>query len=164
MAYDPNMNRWIMASCRTWFENNKLNDIKIFYEYTKHKDIDDHTTKYEIQQYGEFRMDGPDYKQITKNEQWYDVIINVLVTQTLNEGNSDEVELLIGSIAVCFAECIPVFRYGSSDNILNDNTQIGVLKRVNQKSGEVNVARFGQANPDTQITQASIESNYRLKL
>ncbi len=157
MSYNLNMNRWIMASCRTWFENNKQNNIKIFYEYFKHKDVTE-------QQYAEFRLNGPDYQLITKSEGRYDVDINLLVTQVLNDGNTDEIELLIGSIAVCFAECIPVYKYGSIDNLVNDGSLIGNLVRVNEKNGEVNVSRFGQANPDTLISQASIDSRYTMRL
>ena len=164
MAFDPNISRWLLASCRAWFDSHRLNNATLFYEYTRHKQLENPTTGLVIQQYGEFRLNGPDHRKVTHNEEWYDIVINVLCTQDLNEGQSDEIDEFIGNIYVCFTECIPVYRYGDSSNLLNDNTYIGFLKRTDEKNGQVNLSRFGQANPDSLLTQVSIEASYRMKL
>ena len=161
---DPNMPRWIMASCRTWFNAHVQNGVKIFWEYTRHKDVTDKKTGQAIKRYAEFRLNGPFYTLKTSNECWYDVDINVLLTQNLTQGASDEIEDLIGSLFVCFTQSIPIYRFGPADNVINDSSQIGCLMRMNERGGEVDVSRFGQANPDTLVTQASIEAMYRLKL
>jgi hypothetical protein len=164
-VFDPNMSRWIMASCRTWFETNKQNNIPIFYEYTRHKNITQNETKHEIPQYAEFRLNGPDYRQISANEVWYNIEINVLCSQTLIEGQADVMEMLIGSIYPAFTTCIPVYRYGDPIlNALNDSSFVGPLMINDEKDGQVNVYRFGQANPDTLFSQTSLEGGYRLKL
>ena len=165
VVFDPNMSRWIMASCRVWFETNKLNNVPIFYEYTRHKNITQNNTVVPASQYAELRLDGPYYRQITANEAWYNVDINVLCTQDLKEGQADLIESLISSIYVCFPICIPVYRYGDPlANVLNDSSFIDGMRRTDERDGEVNVQRFGQANPDTLLSQVSIEAGYRLKL
>ena len=170
MAYDPNMSRWIMASFRTWFDATKLNEIPIFYEYTRHKNITQNETMPEAQQYAEFRLNGPFYSKVTAIEEYYDVMLNVIVTQDLNEGKADEMDMLIGSIQVCFTDCIPIYRYGIVDlsgpngSNINDSSLVGGMLIHDDKMGSVEVLRFGQANPDTLLSQTSIEANYRMKL
>lgn len=163
--FDPNMSRWIMASCRNWFETNKLNAIPIYYEYTRHKNITQNETKREVPQYAEFRLNGPDYKQVTANEVWYSVELNLLCSQSLVEGQADLIEKLLGSIYVCFTTCIPIYRYGDITlDAKNDSSFVGPLMIADEKDGQVNIYRFGQANPDTLFSQTALEAGYRLKL
>jgi hypothetical protein len=98
MAFDTNMSRWMMASCRTWFDAKRLNNALIFYEYTRHKQLVDSTTGITAQQYAEFRFNGPDYRKVTSNEEWYFVQLNLMCTQDLNEGDSDQMDEFIGNI------------------------------------------------------------------
>jgi hypothetical protein len=165
MARDPNMPRWIMASCRQWFETNKLNGISIFYEYTRHKNIDQNETVHQLPQYAEFRLNGPDYKRLSGNEETYSIEINVLLSQDLIEGQADTMEYLISYLMPCFTSCIPVYRYG--DPLLdaaNDNSLIGGLLITDEKDGQVNIYRFGQANPDTLFSQTALEVGYRMHI
>ena len=159
---NPKMNRWIMASCRTWFDTKKLGDLTVFWEYSRHKQIQQQ--KQELQSYAEFRLNGPDYRRVSGNEEWYDVTINVLLTQNLNEGDSEAMEFLIGQVVPCFTNSIPVYKYGKIDDPENDESLIGCLQTIKGRDGEIEISRFGQANPDTLLTQTSIESEYRLKL
>ena len=163
--FDPNMPRWIMASCRQWFETNKGDtDLKIFYEYTRHKDITQGETRPEIPRYAEFRLNGPDYRKISGNEESYTIEINVLLSQTLIEGQADLMDQLAGLLTPCFTTCIPVYKYGVNMNPDNDGSLIGGLMLADEKDGQVNFYRFGQANPDTLFTQAALEAGYRMNL
>jgi hypothetical protein len=156
---NPDMVRWIMASCRSFFYERR-NGIPLFFENTGPKTLLDAAGN-PTKTYGEFRLEGPYFRQVNAVEQQYDIVINILVHTGINVTDSDEIERALGSFASIYQSVIPVYRYGNG--IGDDQTFVGCLQLLVTKGDEVKVSRFGQANPDTRLAQASIDGNYRMK-
>lgn len=158
---DPNMPRWLMASVRVHFaELIGATDVLI-YEHTGPKDYLDMNGR-PVKGYAELRVTGPYYRAMSLSEGWYDIDINVLCSIPLKMTNADEIERLIGLYYSLMTPTIGVFKYGNGPD--DDGSQIGCLELLPQREGDVKVSRFGQANPDTQFIQATVEAQYRLKL
>lgn len=156
---NPDMVRWIVASCRYFF-NERRNSIPLFFENTGPKTLLD-SQGYPTKTYAEFRIEGPYFKQNNAVEVQYDVIINILVHTGINVIDSDEIERALGLFASIYVNAIPVFRYGN--RLGDDQTYVGCLQTLVTKGDEVRVSRFGQANPDTRLAQASIDGSFRMK-
>jgi hypothetical protein len=161
LALDPNMVRWIVASCRVFFAARR-GSYSLFFENIGPKDLKDIHGQ-SIPLYGQFRIDGPYIHTPTKNEIWYDVEINILCQSVIDNRDSDLIEQMIGTFAAAYEYAIPVMKYG--DNEGDDSTvQIGCLIQLLEKGEQIRVNRFGQANPDTKLAQASIDGSYRMRL
>lgn len=165
---DFDINRWINASCRDFFNSNRTPNamgalpIPLYFEATGAKNLIDVTTGKPIMDYAEFRLDGPFRQQMTATETWYDIEINILCISLVRDDYSDQLEVTLGVFATAFQYCIPVFKYG--DLPQDDQTKIENLILLQDKNEQVRVSRFGQANPDTRLVQGSVEGHYRLKL
>lgn len=148
--------RWIMASARDFFKENS--HFPLFFEHTGDK-----TLKGPITKYAEFRLDGPFATKVTKNETYYDIEINILCIATLNESYADDLEEVLGDFMSIFAiGWFHVFRYGDHD--VDDQSKVGCMILSTGKHEEIRVSRFGQANPDTRVLQASVEAHYQMRL
>jgi len=157
---DPNIVRWIVASCRTFFNTRKGN-YPLFFENTGPKKLQDAQGN-PIASYAEFRVNGPYYRKITTTEEFYDVELNVLCHTGINNTDSDEIERMLGTYFSAFAPTIPILRYGNG--LSDDQSQIGCLMLYGEKGDQIRVSRFGQANPDTKLAQGSIDGSYRMRL
>jgi len=156
---DQDMVRWIIASCRAFFFNRRQG-YTLFFENIGAKNLKDTSGK-EVPYYAEFRVDGPGVRQLTKREYVWEIEINVLLHGAVDVRYSDEIEKMLGVFAAAFEDAIPVYRYG--DGVRDDQSQIGCLRLFSEKGEEVQVSRFGQANPDTKLTQASVDGRYRMR-
>lgn len=157
---DPNIVRWLVASCRAYFKS-RQGIYPLFFENTGPKNLIDSNGQ-PINSYGEFRIEGPYIRYVTTNETWYEVELNILCHTGINAANSDEIERMVGLYAAAFANSIPVMKFGNSEG--DDRTvQVGCLILLDNKGEQVRVSRFGQANPDTKLSQASIDGTYRMR-
>jgi len=155
-----NIVRWIIASARKYFHT--FSRYPMFYEHTGPKTLTLPNGR-PITEYTEFRLDGPYTQQITKRETHYEIEINVLCVTTVDQGNADKIEDVLGSIHSIFSKGnFPVLRYG--DSSIDDESHIGCMLLRTDKREEVRVSRFGQANPDTRVLQASVEGHYQMRL
>ena len=152
--------RWIMASCRHFFHDRR-GQFSMFFEHAGSKDLRTDAGG-KIVDYFEFRLDGPFSQQHSKNETEYAVEINILCISNLKTKYTDQIEIMVGIAAASFELNIPVFRFG--DQPQDDQSLVGCLKLVQGKNEQVRVSRFGQANPDTQVIQASVEGHYTMRL
>lgn len=156
------MVRWIVASCRKYFDSNR-GDVPLFYENTGPKRMLDSSGK-PLKSYAEFRIDGPYYRRLSAYETYYDIDLNVLCHTGIDTLYSDEIERMLGIFAVAFTEAIPVYKYGRDVMGVDDSSRVGCLIRLDGKNEAVRVSRFGQANPDTPLAQASVDGTYRMKM
>lgn len=159
---NPNMVRWITASCRSHFNDRKM-DIPLFFPNVGSKRLQDELGK-PISLYAEFRVDGPYYQKMNAKEERYDVDLNVLCQAGINTGDSERILYALGIFSAAFTDVIPVFRFGRDTDGVDDQSLIGCLIRNDEKNEAVRVSQFGQANPDTQLAQASVDGSYRMRL
>lgn len=161
MALDPNMVRWIVASVRTFF-NSRRGDYHLYYENVGKKDLKDSNGR-PITVYGQLRIDGPYIRTPTSNETQYEIEVNVLCQSNVDNTNADVIEAMLGQFVTAYEYAIPVMKYGNGPS--DDRTvQVGCLVQIADKGEQIRVNRFGQANPDTPLAQASIDGSYRMRL
>jgi len=116
----------------------------------------------EDQVWYELRMDGPLYQQKTTDELRMDVEVNVLVSVVQDSRDIYKIRRHCGLVASMFTSCIPLKRYGDiADDVLNDETQIGVLQVRTERREETGINYFGKVRPDTNLEQATVEGHYR---
>jgi len=159
-AEKKDMPRWIMASCRSFFTQRR-GAWPMFFMHLTQKDLQKNTGQ-AILSYFEFRLDGPYIQQLTSNEDRYTIEINVLCISNVDAKYSDEIEKMLGQMAAAFEPVIPLFRFG--DQLQDTRAKLGCLTLMQDKREAVIISRFGQANPATEVIQASIEGHYEFRL
>ena len=142
-----NWPRWIYASASKVFQTMAdAYPIYFFLEGTKRRT----DTK---SNFIEFRMQGPRVTEISNGYYRLDVEINILYSIAI----SSDFHLpykIAGKIVETMSD-ICVYKYNDGDALL------GVLTLKRQP---VVVAHFGQARPDTEVVQGTIEGSYTMHL
>lgn len=155
---DVNLPRWLMASVRNHFYDRR-GGVYLHFEGTGSRNTKDDAGN-EIIQWAELRVDGP-YQQIyTLRDTAYILEVNLLIMAGVNDVETNAIDRLMGLFGAAFTNCISVFKYGDGPD--DDQSQIGHLKLIPSKTGEVQFTRFGQVGPDTRFLQASIEGHYKM--
>lgn len=154
---DPNLSRWIWASCSKFFDDRK-GDLTIFFEG------DDRDTA-KLKDFIEFRMDGPRSRTISHNYTRHDVFINILVQSTMDSMDTHRFWRTVGLVQALFVPCIPVYKYGDGPDD-DPSVMVGVLQIRNDgfNGEQLKVSAFGQVDPTVRVQQATIEANYRMNL
>lgn len=149
-----NWARWIKTSIVKYFDTNK-GSYTLFVE-----GADRHTQ--DLQTWVEVRTDGPYIREVSKNYYKLTVEVNLLLSSIVNE-NIYTQDALCGYFQSLFT-CIPVFRYGPSDDIANDNVQFGELVLFDHMRESIKLNHFGIIRPDTNLIQSTVEGHYLMWL
>ncbi len=155
MAQDKNWDRWIFASVSKHFDDNKQG-FKLFIEGNDY-DLSTETN------YFEFRMNGPMLREMSKDFWKLEIVVNILVVSKRDDRSIHTIHSNVGIAAAAFTKCIPVFKYGSSDD--DDRTiQLGVLELDTRGQLGIEISHFGQVGPDTKEMQSWVEGSYCMYL
>lgn len=154
---NPNWTRWIWASATKWWDDHK-GDLPIFFEG------DDRDTA-DLQDYIEFRMDGPKFVEFTADSYEVRVQINILVASVMNSKTTHRFQQTMGLVQSMFSKTIPVFKYGDMPQD-NPSELIGCLQiQMNGRNSEkLSVNQFGQIEKTFRMQQATIEAEYRMDI
>lgn len=156
MTIDPNWGDWIYRSCAKHFFNN-VEGIHLHVEGAPRN-----TTG--LNEWLEFRLDGPFYKHYTKDHYRADVEINILIAQ-LDSKTPYRIHKMCGIVEAAFHNNIPVYRYGDiTDNIQSDGSHLGCLVMQAGPKETVRKSFFGKVRPDSNLMQASVEGHYQILL
>jgi hypothetical protein len=151
------MTRWIFASLSLNFNQAAIDaNIPMFIEGQDRETAD-------LQQYYEFRMNGPRFIEVNKNFWHADVEIDILCIQKRTEKNNHLIYDLCG---IMFAACIPsipVYKFGNGPDD-NSTVQVGCINLTKHLDDRILVTHLGQLGPDLVELQSSIEAYYRLEL
>lgn len=143
---NSNWARWIFASCAKHFKDG-AETISFFLEDEEF----DYTT---LRQWVEFRLTGPDFKEIGQNFWRIDVEINLAINTVVDNVSSGYTnQILQGQFSALFTN-IPLYQYGDDDDSL-----FGCLDLVS----DARVMYFGR-NPNTRILHSQVEGNYQTQL
>lgn len=157
MPVNPNWNRWIKASVASYFKTISASfNIPLVFEGTEKNTAQD-------QDYFEFRMNGPIYKEETNNQFRVDICINILVTSKRDLNDFYRHETNIGKITTAFNEAIPIYKMGSEAG--DDPTALVdclILNKMGDRT--ITVQEIGQIDSQSLATQAAIEGCYRVFL
>ena len=151
--------RWIMSSCRTYFDQRR-GRWPMYFMHQAQKDLKKGHGQ-AVVSYFEFRLDGPYIQTMTSNETKYTIEINILCISNVDNKFTDEMEMMLGQMASAFGPVIPFYRFG--DQPQDTRTQVGCLLLLQEKNESVIISRFNQANPATEIIQASVEGHYEYR-
>ncbi len=152
---DPNLPRWMEASCRAWFDALRQG-IPLYFEHTGLRPVQDDKS------YAEFRFDGPYSVSPSKGTTHHYAEINILCTTYVDRADADTISRLTGVFHSAFRNCIPVYRYG--DGPYDDQTYVGAMMISDERGEKVRTSYFGQVNPDTNVIQATVEGHYKMTL
>lgn len=152
---DSNWSRWIFASATKKFQI-VADDLTI----PLYIEGIERLTK-EDSSWLEFRLDGPNIREISKNCYRLDVAINILWAIHLDSGDFHAGRVIAGKLQEAMT-CFEVRKYG--DGPFDDGSLVGVLKLQQDKSNIIRSGDFGQLRPDTQITQGTVTGPFRMFL
>lgn len=156
----PNLPRWLIASCSKHFDNYR-GTCFLHFEGNGPRPIDAHAAR-DHPFWAEFRLDGPYVTQCTKNEEVYDIEINVLLVSVVEDTYAYRIQELMGVFGQAFTPSISVFKYGKEPQ--DDDSYVGCLQLKTGKGERVIYSNFSQIGPNTSIKQGSIEGHYRMHL
>jgi hypothetical protein len=146
--------RWIFASISKHFDTHR-SGIEMYVEGQDRKtDVDD---------FFELRMDGPYYRELSKNFFEVRFEINVLIQSELND-NYHRIHEIIGIVSDAFFTPINIYRFGSEqedDGSFFDCVSLSFEKR---RRDALEIHQFGKIEPSTKIMQATVEGHYELNV
>ena len=159
----PLLGRWLFASISKHFNDRRGS----FYMYVEGQPRDATAPK----DFFELRIDGPDYKELSKNYWSIYLEVNCLVQSACDDTNYQRIHDNCGKVAYMFDDIL-VYRYGEKDPTKplydpeNDDSFIGCLKLEQSpgKTGEKLVTRnFGIIEQSTLLMQSCVEGHYSME-
>ena len=148
---NSNWPRWLYASTSKYFQA-----IADAYPIHMYLESVERNTK-EESKWLEFRMDGPQTREISKGYFRLDVEINILWSVHLDSTDFHEQQRILGALIEAMTD-ICIHKYGDDDSLL------GTLILQQDPNNPIRGNNFGQVRPDTQLVQGSVEGAYRMYL
>jgi hypothetical protein len=102
----------------------------------------------------EVRLDGPDYKEVSKGCFKVHVSVNHIITVLVDEQDLYVYDKVMGLAQAMYENCIPVFKYGDGPD--DDNSGLFELIRVDK----LRTIQYGQVNEKTRLLQGSVTGEY----
>jgi len=149
-SYLLDIPRWVKASASEYFNQVAQANSLTFHLEGTNRDTDDE------QKFIEFRLDGPDSVEMSKDYYSFDVDINILWSFKQDDANFYTIEDIKGML-IDAMQSICVYKYG--DSVQDDNSFVGTMQL---KGGEVQVSNFGQVLPDVRLMQGTVGGSFRL--
>ncbi len=148
-----NLSRWLYASTSKYFNTIALtNDLHFFVEGTNRETN-------EQQKYIEFRLDGPNITELSKNYYRLDVEINILWSFNQDDEDFHAPESLKG-ILMDAMQNICIYKFGDGPN--DDDSLVGVLQLKQNQRIVTRVNNFGQIRPDVRLLQGTVEGSFNM--
>ena len=147
--------RWIFASVSKYFSGIAQTEGLFYFIEGTHR-----TTK-EHEKYIEFRMDGPNVTELSKNYFQIDVEINMLWSFNQDQENFHESQRITGILLNAMTD-ICVYRYG--DDFVDNSELLGTLSLQQNKKNPIRVNNFGQIRSDVKLMQGTVEGSFRMTL
>lgn len=108
----------------------------------------------------EFDWIGPTISEPCKGQYILTITLTVLVTTVRTDGNAHQVYKDQGEGQKALPTCIPVFKYGDTPVIDNEQEQLGILVR----QGPIETFHIGHQDATNRIRQTGFLANYRMDL
>jgi len=153
---NKNWPRWIYSSVAKHFSDKCIADGLPIYIETSPRDTN------KLQDWVEFRLDGPFFTGHTKNEWGIIIEVNLVISSAKNERNNYRVFTNQGLICGYFAQEIPVFKLGVG--VDDDQSLLTCLQLITEGREKLVVSNFGQIDTAKQLLQSTVEGHYRANL
>lgn len=152
---NQNWPRWIFASIHKHFLAERQG-LTLFVEGLNH--VEDQSD------YLELRVDGPYFRELTKDNFKIELEINVLIASSRTESDFHKIHRDCGIVVTAFNKTIKIFKLGNG--VEDDQSLLGCLQMV--RSGDAREAlrtsHFGQIQSNTPVMRASVEGHYFMNL
>jgi len=155
---NANWPRWIFASISKHLKALEPSDFKLYIEGQTRNTRD-------LQNFFEFRMDGPKYQPMSKGHYEAYIEVNLLVQSVMDDKDYHKIHRYVGLCATYLdgADPIPIYKLGNG--IDDDQSFIDCLNLTAGDGGErLVIAHFGIVDPKVRLEQASVEAHYRIDL
>ncbi len=152
---NANWPRWLYASTSKYFQT-----VADAYPISMYLESVERDTKNESK-WIEFRMDGPQTREISKGYFRLDVEINILWSVHLDSTDFHEQQRILGALIEAMTD-ICIHKYG--EGVGDDDSLLGTLILQQDPNNPIRGNNFGQVRPDTQLVQGSVEGTYRMYL
>ena len=156
MSYNENWPRWMELSIFKFIDDNAPDIAFVYYEGQERK-----TSGYSA--WFEVRMDGPFAREESKDNWFFEVEVNVLVSCEVGRDFS-KASKMFGKVGSMLDASIPIFKLGDEPGD-DANVKLGCLTvdTRTDKDGII-IKRFGQVEPKVKLIQGSVEVRYWLRL
>ncbi len=116
-----------------------------------------------ISEFIDFRMNGPNFNELSHDYWRIDCYIATLLTMTLNEENIYKPNQLGGQLLNMFERDLPMYRLGT-EGPESDGSVLGCMRLDPSRNEKIRQRNYGQIQSATQVTQSSIEAHYHMEL
>lgn len=149
---NKNWPRWCIASIQTYLDENK-EDYDLYFDgdIIKYDDLD---------LWIKCKISGPE--DTHRSSTYHDLVFQVTLYIGMKRSYIYKHALLdaCGHFAALLKE-VPVYRYGSFDNVENTNEHIGCLKPLD---GIIEIRNYGDVIPNHTILEATVETLLAISL
>ena len=152
---DPNWDRWIFASVSSQFAAvARAGGVDMFVEGT------DMFGRRQDKDYFEFRLDGPNTDEVSRDYWRLDFDVNILVASIKDQKDIHRIYRNVGLAATMFLRALNIYKLG---NGIADNPSI-VLGCAELTPEGIFVTHHGQLDPTVPVLQATLLASYKLNL
>jgi hypothetical protein len=157
MSYNPNWNKWLIASAYKHFEAVlEAAGVPYYIEGTSDRPLDN-ATQIEI------RVDGPSAEEHTKNDFTLYIEVNLLVQTAINPGINIYTHAENQGLCASAITEIPVYKLGNDAG--DDASQIGCLKPyMPEPRDRIHSHNYGQIETDVKLQHATVEGHFKIEL
>jgi hypothetical protein len=156
--FNRNWPRWLSASVNTHFTPlTELEGIDVFIEGSVRQTAD-------WDNFIEVRMDGPYWRETTKNDFTLKIEVNILTQHTIRPNQNLYQAQITDGIVGEYLTTIPVYKLGGEEG--DDETQVGCLTLESNPASRdwTKHNEFGQVETKTKLRQKSVEAHYHIEL
>jgi len=147
---DEHWPRWFFASISKHFDDNVDEHLLVEGEPRDTWDKKD---------FVEFRMDGPDFTNLSPND-WSAVLeVNILV-QSVIGSDLYKIHRMVGEVAAAFDIPIVIYKYGDGSTVLACLELIQDI-RTNEA---ITINHFGRVSPSQPLLQATVGARFKTNL
>ncbi len=150
MSLNQNWPRWVFASFSKWFYDLRQG-VEFFVEG------EDQKTE-SLENYFEFRMNGPVCTEISKDYWKLEAVINILIVSKQNVSSIHTIHRNVGIAAAAFTKCVPMKKYG------DDSSQFGVMQLTTYEGEQIKISHIGQISPEVKVMQSMVQGYYCMLL
>ena len=155
--FNENWPRWFSASVNKHFSTLTVEGIPVFYEGQVRQTADD-------DDFIEVRMDGPYWRETTKNQFTLQIEVNVLIQHAISpKKNLYRPRTIDGKVGAYMSD-ISVYKLGDEDG--DDATKVGCLRLISNPASRdwTKHNEFGQIETKTPLRQLTVEAHYEIEL
>ena len=111
----------------------------------------------------ELRVDGPWLRQYTRTDLGVYTEVNSLISTFIDDTNVAKEATNIGLVLAAFTD-LTIYKYGSE--VADDGSVVGCMQLLptDDIRERLEIARFGQIEPEYNLLQSTIEGHYKMIL